>query len=202
MGSRLLRLGGLLAAASLLVVGCAGDADEIDESESPLTVPPPTSESPTADAVLDLETMTDEELLAEAERAYQGWLDDMETTHEAETDDYLQIDTWATRDFLTHIQEVYVDNRPDGYQFSGVQTLVDIKLIDRPDIDASRYVATAVCLDNSTLHVRGADGEEFDWDSGSPYSSGETYFAVSDDGTRLRIYSELQLEDEDEFPCG
>ena len=59
-----------MAAIAVSAIGCAGEEPTEPSETIELPTPPPSE----ALAVLDLEMMTDEELLAEARRAYQGFL--------------------------------------------------------------------------------------------------------------------------------
>ncbi|WP_293699770.1 hypothetical protein, partial [uncultured Agrococcus sp.] len=72
------RIVGLMLAGVLVLAGCSGEDTAPDDAAEPsLSVPPvETEEVSNGDGdVLELDLMSDDELLAEAERAYQGFLD-------------------------------------------------------------------------------------------------------------------------------
>lgn len=180
---------GLLAVASLVLTGCAGDGPDEDPGESQITLPPEESTPSSAETVLDLETMSDDELLAEAERAYQGFLDDLGRIREDPAPDYTSLTTWATDSFLQGVQEVYGENLPSGFTVEGAQQLLGIELAETSADDQSD-VEVLVCVDNTTVVIRDSDDQRVQREGSVDRFWGRVHLVTADTGMHLQIFNE------------
>lgn len=187
-----------MALLTVCGVGCAGQ-EAPEPSETAIELPTP-SPSETAE-VLDLESMSDDELLAEAERAYQGFLDDVEEMRAGGGDDYLSLDEWTTEAFRESVQEIFDVHLPDGAVVAGAQRLLGIELSSEQPTETGR-VQVNICLDNTTADYVDADGNDIKREDAPKTSTGSAVFVLSSDATRLLIDSETKMADVGDGLCG
>lgn len=182
------------------MVGCAGDTPA-EPSDSELTLPTQTASESETDAPLDLESMSDEELLAEAERAYQGFLDDVEELRAEGGTDYMSLTQWTTEEFRERFHTTYTDSVPEGTAVDGVQNIIGMELTSQ-DTWANNEVRVDMCLDNSPLTLVTDSGEVVDTSDGPPTSDGVIVLELSEDTTHLVIAKELESTESSKALCG
>ena len=147
---------------------------------------PPPSQTPT---VLDLENMTDEELLAEARRSYQGFLADVEEMRAAGSDDYMSLDEWTTENFRETVQEIFDVHLPEGAYIEGAQRLIGMELAGtQPNDDGD--VEVNICLDNTTADYFDADGDDIKREDAPATSTGSVVLVLASDNTKLLVDAE------------
>ncbi|MGO3650335.1 hypothetical protein [Agrococcus casei] len=187
---------GVMAAIAVSAIGCAGEEPTEPSASMELPTPPP-SEAP---AVLDLKTMTDEELLAEADRSYRGFLDDVREMRAAGSSDYMTLTEWATEGFSEQFYTTYTETLPSGTHIEGTQEIVDIALTSKNDWKREQ-VRVSVCIDNTSLELVTDSGEVLDTSNGPDTSDGVLVLEMAPDGTKLLISRELASTTASEALC-
>ncbi|MGO3229702.1 MAG: hypothetical protein ACTJHM_01695 [Agrococcus casei] len=177
---------GVMAAIAVSAIGCAGEEPTEPSETIELPTPPPSE----ALAVLDLETMTDEELLAEARRAYQGFFDDVEDMRASGSDNYLALDEWTTEDFRLNVQEDFDEYLPEGVKAEGVQDLLGMELVGL----SGSEVLTYACLSNETVTYVDSDGETVELRNEPGDSVGEITLVLSPDESKLQLHEDVGVD--------
>ena len=185
-----------MAAIAVSAIGCAGEEPTEPSETMELPTPPPSE----ASAVLDLEAMTDEELLAEARRSYQGFFDDIEEMREAGGSDYTSLTEWTEPEFAQAYDESMNSSLPEGFSLHGAQTILGMELAEG-EWDSAEQVRANVCVSNDDVRVLGPSGEDATGKERGSKSLGEIEFWLSADGTRLVVRSERSLDDAMESLC-
>ena len=186
-----------MATIAVSAIGCAGEDATVPSETMELPTPPP-SEMP---EVLDLEAMSDEELLAEARRSYQGWLDDVEEMRASGSDNYLALDEWTTANYRDTIQGIFDVHLPDGAYIEGAQSLIGVELAKQQSGDEGA-VEVNICLDNTTADYFDAEGTDIKREDAPDTSVGSATLLLSPDETRLLIDSETKTDKVGESLCG
>lgn len=199
------RILGLALAGALVLSGCSGeDAEGPDETE--LSLPPVESDDSGGDetgsgsGVLDLGSMSNEELLAEAERTYQGMLRELETVRTSESGDYMQLNQWVTDHFRTVVSDLMDEYLPEGYRAHGTAELLWIQLSTGHASSESEIFAN-VCLDNTPIRVFDEENADVTNPEANEVSSATVRLVLSDDETRLLVDWERQLEESETREC-
>lgn len=193
----------LSSVLALSVVGCAGD-DPAEPSDSTVELPSTSSTESATDgtdgATLDLESMTDEELLAEAERAYQGFFDDVAELRDSGGTDYTTLDEWTEAEFRIAYDESMNELLPEGFTIQGAQKLLGMELAS-VNSEPEPAVLVNVCVSNEDVTIVGPDGENATSEERSIITGGEIEFWLSDDATHLVVRSERGVDDVEQSLC-
>ncbi|HIY67292.1 MAG TPA: hypothetical protein H9830_13565 [Candidatus Agrococcus pullicola] len=193
-----------MLAGALALAGCSGEDTVPDDTADPSLSVPPVENEEVGEGdgdVLELDEMSDEELLAEAERAYQGFLDDLEELRSLGSNDYMSLTSWATESYLRGVERIYVTDFPEGITVSGAQRLLGIELSQPDDDQAAGTLNATVCLDNTSLIFTDQDGEQVIQPDAPERSAGVVTFLLSEDQAHLQIDQEELLTEVSEELC-
>lgn len=204
------RIAGVLA-AGVLVAGVLGlsacaDGDPEETGEPDISLPPTESidngngQSNGGGDVLDLESMTDEELLAEVERSYRGLLDELNSVRASESMTYDDLDEWVTDHFRTVVRDMMEEYVPEGYEIRNTAELMWIQLSTEHVASESEVFAN-VCLDNTPIQVYDSAGVNVTSDETSQVSTATVRFVPSESATHLVIDWERGLEESESRTC-
>ncbi|MGO3134921.1 MAG: hypothetical protein ACTIJ7_02050 [Agrococcus casei] len=193
---RALAAAGLMATIAVSAIGCAGEDATVPSETMELPTPPP-SEMP---EVLDLEAMSDEELLAEARRSYQGFFNDIEEMREAGGSDYTSLTEWTQPEFASAYNESMNSALPDGYSVYGSQEILGMELTN-DEFLGGEEVLVNVCVSNNSIQIFDASGKDTTKENPNSTATGEVQFQLSDDKTRLLIWSERDSHEGLEALC-
>ena len=192
----------LSSVMAVAIVGCAGD-EPVEPSDTAIELPTPSDTATTTeptDEVLDLESMTDEELLAEAERTYQNWLDDVEEMRAEGGEDYLSLDEWTTADYRATMQRIFGEDLPPGTTVEGVQGILGLELVEEQPDDPN-LLDSYICLDNTTTSFTDEDGKSIKRPDAPKTAAGIVQFEVSPDRSKLLIAKETSIDEVDPDLC-
>lgn len=184
MRARVLRAGLALLVAATLLVACVPDTNGPDNTATPTETPEPTP--------------TDEELLAEAQTAYEGYLAATAEMFAAETVDYTILSPWASDTVATADAATETELRAQGIRTIGSLTLLTFELVE---VTGPDEVVAAACVDITTMTFVDASGNDVsprDRPDRSPFS---LWFERNGTESQLRLTLQSALGDGVEDPC-
>lgn len=185
MTSRLLCVPGALSFIAVALVGCVYATDVPQDPLHPTT--------------LDLASMTEEELTAEALSAYRGMLMELKHLRMEDEPNYDALRSSSTPEFADRLESAIQGAIPEGHILRLAPEVVWIELSDTPPSDTA--VWTHICVDTTTIIEFDADGEEVASRDAPDALVSTVTFVLSDAADRLLVDSEQPLDEPLDREC-